>query len=104
MSGAQVVDLLCKGGVVLCNSPCVMCDEGKPDAVVPDVDVRMVTDDLGDPGNVIDEGHGEDEVLKGPLLDEFVVFEGPVGEAGQGLLDLLICQLLHGFSFAASSG
>ena len=76
-SDAQVVDFLCKGGVVLCNSACIMCDEGESDAVVSDINVGMVAGRLGELGHVIDERHGGDEVLEGALLDEFTVLREP---------------------------
>jgi len=81
-----------------------MCDEGQADAVVSDVNVRMVAGGLGQLGDIVDESHRGYEVLEGMLLDEFTVLEGPAGEFAESLLNFLIRQLLHGFSFPVWSG
>ena len=75
-----------------------MRDQTQANAVVSDINVRVVACRLGELSDVVDEGHGGDEVLEGALLDEFAVFECPIGKRAESLLNLLIGQLLGKFS------
>ena len=81
-----------------------MCDEPQPNAVVPDVNIGVVAGRLCQLCHVVDEAHGGDEVLEGSFLNEFTVLKGPVWKCAKSLLDFLIRQFLHGFSFPVSSG
>lgn len=61
--------------------------QGEADAVVADVDVGVVVGFFGEGGGVIDEVDGLHEGGEGEGAGDLAVFEGPVGEGGEGGLE-----------------
>jgi len=81
-------------GVALGDATGVVRHECQLDAVVTDIDVRVVAFLLGDLGHAIDEIHGLNETGKGPVADQLVLLESPFRQLAEDVAELRLRESL----------
>ncbi len=96
MRGRQTVDQVGEFGVALGDALGVVGDEAEANFVIADVDVGMMVLLLGEIGDVVDEGHGVDEVGKNVVADEFAVVKVPVWELLEDFVEFGWGESFHG--------
>ncbi len=96
MRGRQTVDQVGEFGVALGDALGVVGDEAEANFVIADVDVGMMVLLLGEIGDVVDEGHGVDEVGKFVVTDEFAVVKVPVWKLLEDFVEFGLGESFHG--------
>ena len=61
----------------------IVCYEGQTDSVVMDFNIGMMSCSFSHGGDLIDERHGRNEVLKRPIVNQLPSFEFPLRKPGQ---------------------
>src|ERR1039458_201762 len=80
---SQTLNLRGQVEVFLGEAAGVMSNEGKPDAIVANVDVRVVAGLFGKFADLVDEIESGDEVLELEGANELAGFDFPAGQLGE---------------------